>query len=141
VRLDAGTRALLAGPNYAHVSTLMRDGSPHSVPVWIDVEGEHPVLVKELDSVGMRNLRRDPRLALSITCATDPFCMTLIRGRAAEVREDHAAAQERVRRLALLYIGRPYPGEMPADLVTVVVAPERVSYRRLPGFSPRPAAA
>jgi hypothetical protein len=67
--------------------------------------------------------------------------MTLIRGRAAEVREDHAAAEERVRRLALLYIGRPYPGEMPADLVTVVVAPERVSYRRLPGFSPRPAAA
>jgi hypothetical protein len=38
--LDAGVRPLLDGANMAHLATVLPDGSPHSVPVWIGLEGE-----------------------------------------------------------------------------------------------------
>jgi hypothetical protein len=34
-------KALLDGPNFAHLATLMPDGSPQSVPVWLDRENDH----------------------------------------------------------------------------------------------------
>lgn len=39
--LNDEARALFAGPNIAHIATLLPGGGPHSVPVVIDVEGEH----------------------------------------------------------------------------------------------------
>jgi Pyridoxamine 5'-phosphate oxidase len=37
--LPEAVRALVDGPNYAHIATLLPDGSPHSVPVWVGLEG------------------------------------------------------------------------------------------------------
>jgi hypothetical protein len=34
-------RHRLDRPNYAHLATLMPDGAPHSVPVWIAIEGDN----------------------------------------------------------------------------------------------------
>ena len=38
--LPPGVRELFDGPNTAHVATLMRDGAPHRVPMWVGVEGD-----------------------------------------------------------------------------------------------------
>ncbi len=43
--LPDDVRALFDGPNYAHVATLMPDGGPHSVPVWIGVEADRIVFL------------------------------------------------------------------------------------------------
>ena len=55
-------RDLLDGPNYAHVATLMPDGGPHTVPVWIDREGERVAFLTGPESRKARNLDRDPRV-------------------------------------------------------------------------------
>ena len=57
-------RRLLERPNYAHIATLLPDGAPHSVPVWIDVEGRDKlVILTSPSSRKARNVERDPRVA------------------------------------------------------------------------------
>ena len=63
----------------AHLATLMRDGSPHSIPLWVGVEGERLMIFTEADTLKDRNLRRDPRVAISVTGADNPYAMPLFR--------------------------------------------------------------
>lgn len=53
-------RALLAGRAFAHLATVLPDGSPHSVPVWIDVdENDRLVMFTQTGSRKARNIERD----------------------------------------------------------------------------------
>ena len=79
-------RRLLERPDYAHIATLLPDGGPHSVPVWIDVEGRDELVV--LTSPGSRkarNVKRDPRVAISITDLDQPYASVLIRGQVTQL--------------------------------------------------------
>jgi PPOX class probable F420-dependent enzyme len=102
-----GARALFDRAAVAHVATLLRDGSPHSVPVWVGVEGDSLAFFMLDGSTKDRNLRRDPRVALSITDPDEPLRMAAVRGRA-ETRLEGDAAQRIVDRLAVKYTGKPY---------------------------------
>ena len=82
--LPDDVRALLAGPNYAHLATLMPDGAPHSVPLWVGLEGDRVAFLTDPTSRKARNLERDPRVAISLTDREQPFTMAAIRGRVAE---------------------------------------------------------
>jgi general stress protein 26 len=65
--------ALLKGKNFAHFVTLNEDGSAHSAPLWIDVGDDGHVLVNS--AVGRkkdRNIRRDPRVVVSVHAQDDP---------------------------------------------------------------------
>jgi len=102
-------RRLLERPNYAHIATLLPDGAPHSVPVWIDVESPDEVVI--LTSPGSRkarNVKRDPRVAISITDVDQPFASVLIRGQVTELI-DGDRAWEIIDRIARKYTGQPYP--------------------------------
>jgi PPOX class probable F420-dependent enzyme len=90
-----------------HVATLLPDGAPHSVPVWVGVEGDRLAFFMEEDSLKDRNLRRDPRVALSVTRPDQPLDMATVRGRAVE-RLTGDAAMEVVDRIAQAYTGGPY---------------------------------
>ena len=59
--MTAEVRRLLDRPNYAHLATLMPDGAPHSVPVWIVIEGDHLAILTGPGSRKARNIERDPR--------------------------------------------------------------------------------
>lgn len=132
--LDPESRKLFSDPNYAHVATLMDDGSPHSVPVWISVDQEdRPVFYKENGSLGLRNLKRDPRVAISITDFDDPYRSVLVRGRVVEMRGEPEAAAWLNQR-AFEYIGQAYPEPVPGTGTLVVVEPERVAYQYAEGF-------
>lgn len=91
----------------AHLATLMRDGSPHSVPLWVGVEGDRLAIFTEIDTLKDRNLRRDPRVAISVTAADDPYSMAFVRGEAVE-RIDGDDALAYVDRISTLYTGEPY---------------------------------
>jgi PPOX class probable F420-dependent enzyme len=115
-------RPYIEGPNLAHLATVMPDGSPHSVPVWVDFEGDRIAFLTDPSSRKGRNLARDPRVALSITLHDRPNAMAQIRGRVVEVVEgDEAWAI--IDRLAEQYIGQPYPREF--NRVVYLVEPER----------------
>jgi PPOX class probable F420-dependent enzyme len=82
--LPDNVRELCDGPNYAHVATLMPDGAPHSVPIWVGVEADRLAFLTSPGSRKARNLDQDPRVAISVTAHDDPFTMAAIRGRVVE---------------------------------------------------------
>ncbi|HVV07630.1 PPOX class F420-dependent oxidoreductase [Amycolatopsis sp.] len=105
--LEPAVRRVLDGTPIAHVASVLPDGAPHSVPVWIGTHGDHIAILTGPDSVKARNLRRDPRVALSLTPAENPFQPVVIRGSVVEWIEGDAA-WEIVDRISTKYIGGPY---------------------------------
>ncbi len=127
--LDPAVRRLLAGPNYAHLATLMNDGAPTSVPVWVGLEGDYILVGTGSGTPKARNTRRDPRVALSIIDPQDPYKAALIRGRVIEQRPDEDNAM--MDPVAIKYTSKPFPLRGP-DRIALVIEPEHVTYRALP---------
>jgi PPOX class probable F420-dependent enzyme len=119
--LSADSRRLVSGANHAHVATLLPDGSPHTVPVWIDLEGDRIAFLTSPQSRKARNLERDPRVAISITDREQPFAMAQIRGRITD-RLDGDEAFAVIDRISNKYIGQPYP--LRSDRVVYLVEPD-----------------
>jgi PPOX class probable F420-dependent enzyme len=120
--LPDAVRALAEGPNLAHVATVLPDGAPHVVPVWIGVEDGRLAFLTGPGSRKARNLARDPRIALSIVARDDPFTMAHVRGRVGG-RLEGEPAWTFIDRLAHEHLGGPYPrGE---ERVVFLVEPER----------------
>ncbi len=120
--LPPEVRELFDGANFAHVATLMRDGAPHSVPMWIGLEGDRLAFLSSPNSVKARNIRRDPRVCISITDAARPTAMAQVRGRVGEIL-DGDPAWEIIDRIPDKYIGAPYP--VREDRVLFLVDAER----------------
>jgi PPOX class probable F420-dependent enzyme len=120
--LDPHVRLVFAGTPIAHLATVLPDGSPHSVPLWVDTHGERLVFMTGPQSLKARNLRRDPRVALSVVPADDPFTPVVVRGRVVEW-VDGDAGWEIVDRIATKYTGGRYPRQEPR--VALIVEPER----------------
>ena len=81
MQLEPDDLMMLKGLNFAHFVTLNADGSPHSAPLWIDADDEGNILVNS--AVGRkkdRNIRRDPRVAVSVHQQDDPYKWLSVRG-------------------------------------------------------------
>jgi PPOX class probable F420-dependent enzyme len=122
--LNPDVRRVLDGTSIAHLATVLPDGAPHSVPVWVGTEGDHIVILTGPDSRKARNLRRDPRVAISLTPADNPFQPVIVRGRVVEWVEGDAA-WEIVDRIAAKYIGGPYSRDQ--ERVVALIEPVRQS--------------
>ncbi len=123
-------RKLLDRPNFAHLSTLMPDGSPQSAPVWIMREGDRILLGTGEGSLKARNTRRDPRVALSIVDMDDPYSEAQLRGRVVERRADgNFKAMDAISRK---YTGQPFPFRNPEGRVVLVIEVEKARYTKLP---------
>jgi PPOX class probable F420-dependent enzyme len=101
------TRPYFERAAVAHVATLMPDGSPHSVPVWVGVEGDHLALFMVAGSRKDRNLQRDPRIAISVTRPDEALDMAFVRGEVIR-RLEGDEAMVIVDRIAEKYTGAPY---------------------------------
>jgi PPOX class probable F420-dependent enzyme len=106
--LPEAVRALLDGPHTAHLATLLPDGAPHSVPVWVGLEGTRIAFLTGPGTRKARNLDQDPRVAISITAHDNPYITAMIRGRVAE-RIDGDEAWTIIDRISGKYTGQPYP--------------------------------
>jgi PPOX class probable F420-dependent enzyme len=126
-------RALFEGRNYGHVATLMPDGSPHSVAVWVGVEGDRVVFFTQPQSRKARNLERDPRVAISVLDRQNAYRTGRVRGTVAATREGDAAL-EVIDRLSVKYTGQPFP--MRSGVVFEVEV-ERAGYMELPFEEPQ----
>jgi PPOX class probable F420-dependent enzyme len=120
--LDPDIRRVLDGTSIAHLATVLPDGSPHSVPVWVAAHGDRIVFLTGPGKLKARNLRRDPRMALSIAPIDNPFTPVVIRGRVVEWLEGDAAWQI-IDQLSMKYTGAPYSREQ--ERVVAVIEPER----------------
>jgi len=135
--LSAEVKQLVDGPNFAHLSTLMADGSPQSVPVWIGRDGDLIVICTGETSLKGRNTARDPRVALSIVDFQDPYKEVQIRGRVVERRPDPDFKM--MDPISVKYTGKPFPFRNPEGRVALMIAAEKARYTKLP-FEHTPAA-
>jgi PPOX class probable F420-dependent enzyme len=121
-------RRLFEGANFGHVATLMPSGAPHSVAVWVGLEGDRIAFFTQPASQKALNLGRDPRVAISITDHEVPYRTARVRGRVAETL-DGEAALEVIDRLSNRYTGKPFPMR---SGVVFLIEPDRVGYMELP---------
>jgi PPOX class probable F420-dependent enzyme len=122
VMLDPDVRRVLDGTPIAHLASILPDGAPHSVPVWIGTHGDHVVILTGPGSRKARNLRRDPRVALSMTPADNPFQPVIVRGRVIEWLEGDTAWAI-IDQISAKYIGGPYRRD--EERVVAVIEPQQ----------------
>ena len=113
---------LLEQPSPCFVATVMPDGRPQLTQTWVDTDGEH-VLINTVEGFQkLRNLERDPRVALNIADPANTSRYVNIDGRA--VATSTEGASEHIERIAQKYLGRPYPWYGGKDQVRVIVTIE-----------------
>lgn len=120
-------KQLLKQPVFVHLTTLMSDGSPQVSPVWVDIDGDSIVINSAQGRVKDKNIRRDPRVALSVTAPDNPYSSLTIRGRVVDITTQGADAH--IDAMAKKYLGKDkYPFRQPGEVrVTYRIAPEKVS--------------
>ena len=76
---------IFRGKNLSYLATTNADGSPHVAPTWVDVDVERNlVLINTAEGRRkVRNIRRDPRVAIALHEAEHPWPPLIVRGTAA----------------------------------------------------------
>jgi PPOX class probable F420-dependent enzyme len=118
---------LLEKPAFGNLGTLMKDGSPQVTPVWVDYDGKYVRVNSAKGRVKDKNVRRDPRVSISLQDPANPYRYLEIRGRVVEITEKDA--DDHINKLSQKYLGKPvYPFRQPGEVrVTYKIEPEKVS--------------
>lgn len=112
---------------FGNLGTLMKDGSPQVTPVWVDYDGKHVRFNSAKGRVKDKNIRRDPRVSITLQDPANPYRYLEIRGRVVEITEKDA--DDHINKLSQKYLGKPvYPFRQPGEVrVTYKIEPQRVS--------------
>jgi PPOX class probable F420-dependent enzyme len=119
VNLPDGLVALLRKPSLCFVTTLMPDGSPQITQTWVDTDGEHVIINTVQTHQKVRNVERDPRVAVGICDPSNPSRYYAVRGRVVRITTEGGA--EHIETLAQRYLGGPYPWYGGRDQVRVML--------------------
>lgn len=120
--LPSDVRRVLEQPVIAALATVTPHGAPHSVPLWVGLEGEHLAFLTAPGSQKAVNIAAEPRVAISATDPRDAATMIMVRGTVVE-RVDGEAGWAVIDRIAQKYLGGPYP--MRTDRVAFLVRSDR----------------
>jgi PPOX class probable F420-dependent enzyme len=128
IPIPDAVRQLFDAPNYVHLSTLRADGSPRNWVVWVGLEDDY-ILVCTSDAIWKaKDMRRDPRVAMSVTDTANPYRMAAIQGRVVDVRPDEDCRY--MDPISVKYTNAPFPSRGP-DRVCFVITVEKASSRTL----------
>jgi PPOX class probable F420-dependent enzyme len=118
---------LLREPVHCQVATLMPDGSPQITQVWVDTDGTHVLVNTAEGRQKVRNVRRDPRVALNVVDPSNAWRLAGIRGRVVEVTAE--GGDDLIDQLAKKYLDADrYPFRQPGEVrLTLKIAPEKVN--------------
>jgi PPOX class probable F420-dependent enzyme len=137
--LSQGGVKLLQEKQLAIIATVMADGSPHTTPVWVDVEpdGSHILINTVASHLKMINVNRDPRVAVTVVDSQNPWRCVIIRGTVVEKRGAGQGATEHIHMLARKYLGRDqYPLLENEARVILRIKPTHVVERGTDGQRP-----
>lgn len=126
--LNEKAQQLLKKPLIAHLATVMPDGTPQVTPTWVDTDGQNVLVNTAEGRIKTRNVRRMPKVALSVVDPADPFMGSLqVRGEVVEVTTK--GADEHIDALAGRYTGADrYQNRLPGEVrVIIKIRPLRVS--------------
>lgn len=120
VNLPTALLTLLREPSTCYFATTMPDGSPQITQTWVDTDGKH-ILINTVEGFQkVRNVGRDPRVAVSVSDPARPSRYYAIRGRVVDATTDGAA--EHIDGLAQRYLGGPYPWYGGRDQVRLILS-------------------
>ncbi|OXM70588.1 PPOX class F420-dependent oxidoreductase [Amycolatopsis vastitatis] len=125
VTFNEATKALFDGKNFPVVATINADGSVQTSVVWAKRDGDAVLFATVRGRLKERNMRRDPRVSLSVFDLEDPLKYVEIRGRA-EITEQ--GGRELINELSHKYDGKDFRTE-PPEVVRVVVrvVPDKIT--------------
>lgn len=107
-KLSDSQREFFDGKNFAHLATMCPDGHPSVSPVWVDLEGDLIRVNTAEGRLKTRNVRKDPRVGISVHDQEMPYKMVSVRGRVVEIT--HEGADEHIDSLAKKCLGQDsYP--------------------------------
>ncbi len=133
--LPDDVRTLLTSGKLAHLVTINPDGSPQVSIVWVGLDGDEIVSGHMIDRRKLRNVRRDPRVAISLEAGSPPGTMLaeyLVVHGTARVVEGGAAGL--LRGLGKVYVGPDFDFPVPDDPDAGWIL--RVSVDRIGGHGP-----
>ena len=118
---------LLTKQAFAHLATLMPDGSPQVTPVWFDYDGTHILINTAKARVKDKNMRHQKKVALSILDPENPYRHMTVRGEVVEITEE--GADTHIDKMAKKYLGKDkYPFRQPGEVrVLYKIRPERIA--------------
>ena len=127
-QIDDKSRALIQAKNFAHVATLNEDGTPHTAVVWVDAEDDRVVLNSAEGRVWPKNVRRDPRVAITVMNLENPYEYTEIKGRVVE--DTHDGADDHINAMSVKYLDQEeYPFRGPdEERIIFRIEPESVRH-------------
>jgi PPOX class probable F420-dependent enzyme len=101
-------RSVVRQPSLCFLATVMPDGSPQVTQTWVDTDGEHVVINSVRGHQKVKNVERDPRVAVNVCDVSSPSRYYAIRGRVIGITAEGGA--EHIEALARRYLGPPYRG-------------------------------
>jgi len=112
----------------AHVATINDDGTPQTTPVWFRYDGQHIEINSARGRKKDRNLRANPRVALSIVDPDNHYRYLEVRGEVVKITED--GADESIDALAKRYLGKDkYPFRQPGEVrVRYLIEPKHCTF-------------
>ncbi len=113
-------------PAFAALATLMPSGQPQVTPVWCDFAGGQVLVNTARGRQKDKNMRRDPRVTLTLIDPDNPYRYLEVRGRVVEATEQ--GADQHIDRMAKKYLGKDkYPFRAPGEVrVLYRIEPEQV---------------
>ena len=131
IALPQSVKRILEDKAYGHVITFNASGKPQVTMVWVDVDGDEVLFNTAEGRLKPKNLRRDPRVIISVQDRNDPQSSMVFHG-TASVTE--AGADPHIDKLAKRFLGADkYPFRRPGEKRLIV----RVKVDRIGGYGPR----
>lgn len=117
---------LLSGRNLAYLATVNEDGSPHLAPLWADVDPERDlILLNTADGrVKIRNIRRDPRVAISAHDRESYWPPVVVRGTVVNITTK--GADEHIDFLSRKYDDEPWEPRPGQVRLILEIRPDRI---------------
>lgn len=127
MQLPENLLELLRQPSTCYLATIMADGSPQLTQTWVDTDGEHVIINTVETHLKLKNIKRDPRIAVAISAPDNPSSYVQIRGRVINITTEGGV--EHIEKLSQKYLGKPYPWFGGRDQVRVIltIAADRIS--------------
>ena len=124
--ISPGFKRLMREPAYCQLATLMPDGSPQVTQVWVETDGEHILVNTSEGRQKVKNVRRDPRVAVNVVDTTNAWRIASRRGRVVDVTTE--GADQLIDELAQKYLGEDaYMNRQPGEVrLTIKIAPEKI---------------
>ncbi len=124
--LSPDQRKIFQDKNFVSIATVGKDGTPRNTIIWVDMDGDDIVVNGAASRGWLKNIRRNPNVALTIYDHENPYHRVTVIGTATEVTT--TGGDESIDKLSMKYGGQPYSDKDPKDPRTLVrIRPAKVT--------------